>query len=109
MGNAIPAGRLNRLVKIQAQTSDQDDTGQPLNTWADVASVWADIRLPNGLETIKAGATVSIVQASVRIRYRTDVTAGMRVLQGPTVYEILAVMPDVAGRRFTDLACQVVA
>lgn len=108
MGTAMQAGRLNRLVTIQAPAAGQDAIGQPLPTWAEHVKVWADIRHPAGLETIKAGAVVSVVQASIRIRYRTDITAAMRVLDGSTVYQITAVLPDSAGRRRVDLACQVV-
>lgn len=109
MGPAMQAGRLNSLVIIQSRSAGQDATGQPLTTWADVATVWAHIRHPGGLEAIKADAVVSVVQASVRIRYRAGLTAGMRLLHGATVYEISAVLPDEAGRQWTDLVCQVVA
>ena len=101
-------GTLNRQVRIQAQTTTQDALGQPLLEWADVAIVWADIRMPKGMQAIKADASVSVAAASIRIRYRTDLNAGMRVLHGATVYQINAVLPDVAGRVFVDLACQVV-
>lgn len=77
--------------------------------WTDVASVWADIRMRSGLESIKAGAQVSVVQASIRIRYRSGLNAGLRVVHGLAAYEILAVQPDVARREYVDLICQVVS
>ena len=104
----MQAGRLNRRCILQAPGTTQDELGQPIPGWTDVATVWGDVRLRSGLESIKAGATVSVVQASVRIRYRTGINAGMRVLVDSVPYEVLAVQPDVGGREYVDLVCQVV-
>ena len=56
--------------------------------------------------TRKAGARVSAVQASVRIRRRADVTPAMRVMIGAVEYDIRAVVPVEDGRTFMDLACE---
>lgn len=99
---------LTHRVTIQSLTEGQDEIGQPITTWADVATVWADVRHPSGLSTIKADADVSIVKASVRIRHRADITSGMRLTHGGQAYDILAILPD--GRRmFLDLVCQAIA
>jgi len=103
------AGSLRNKVVIQQQASTTDDYGQPASTWTDVATVWADIRHQSGLESIKADSPASVVKASIRIRYRTDITAGMRAVHGTTVYDILAPLPDASGKQYTDLACQVVS
>jgi len=105
----MQAGRLNRRCLLQSPSTATDELGQPIPGWTDVATVWADIRMKSGLESIKAGAPVSVVQASVRIRYRTGINAGMRVLVDSVPYEVLAVQPDVGGREYVDLVCQVVS
>jgi SPP1 family predicted phage head-tail adaptor len=102
-------GKLNRLVTLQQPSTTQDAAGQPAPTWSDLASVWANIRYLSGMETIKAGAETAVVNASIRIRYRSDVTAAMRVSIGETVFQIKAVMPDEAGRQFVDLAVEVLS
>ncbi|MGO4304195.1 phage head closure protein [Cupriavidus sp. RAF12] len=99
-------GRLRNLVTIQRLVAGQDEIGEPVSTWVDVATVWANVAHKSGLESIKADAPVSVVQASIRIRYRTDIDAGMRALCGAAVYDIRAAIPDVAGRQFTDLVCE---
>lgn len=104
----MQAGRLNRRCVLQAPGTAQDELGQPIPGWTDVATLWADIRMKSGLESIKAGAPVSVVAASVRIRYRAGVNAGMRVVHNLQAYDIKAVMPDVSGREFLDLVCEVV-
>ena len=104
----MQAVRLNRRCILQAPGTAQDELGQPIPGWTDVATVWGDVRLRSGLESVKAGAVVSTVQASVRIRYRKGINAGMRVLVDSVPYEFLAVQPDVGGREYVDLVCQVV-
>lgn len=103
----LRAGTLNRKVTIQQQTSSQDAGGQPLEVWTPVATVWADIRNPTGMGAIRADAQAAVVKTSIRIRWRTDIEAGMRVVHGTTIYEIGAVLPDHAGREFVDLVCGV--
>ena len=101
--------RLNRLVTLQQLVDGQDSIGQPVQTWEDLAQVWANIRYLNGIESIKAGGETSVAKASIRIRYRTDVTATMRVSIGETVFQIKAVLPDESGKQHVDLACEVLA
>lgn len=105
----MQAGRLNRRCTLQAPGTTTDALGQPIPGWTDVATVWGDIRMKSGLEAIKAGASVSVVQASIRVRYRAGITAGMRVVHNLTNYNITAVMPDVGGREYVDLVAEVVA
>ena len=104
----MQAGRLNRRCTLQAPGTTQDELGQPIPGWTDVATVWGDVRLRSGLESIKAGATVSVVQASIRVRYRAGITAGMRVVHNLQAYNIVAVLPDVGAREYIDLVCEVV-
>lgn len=103
----MQAGRLNRRCTLQQPGTATDEIGQPIPGWTDVATVWADIRMRSGLESIKAGAPVSVVAASIRIRYRAGINAGMRVTHGGSIYNITAVLPDVARREFLDLICEV--
>ena len=104
----MQAGRLSRRCVIQTPSTTTDALGQPIPGWTDVATVWGDVRLRSGLESIKAGASVSTVQASIRIRYRAGINAGMRIVHNLTAYNITAVQPDVGGREFVDLVAEVV-
>lgn len=99
---------LNSRVMLQRPDVGHDGIGQPTDVWLDVAPLWARIRHLSGLETVKADAPTSIVKASIRLRYRLGLTAGMRVVHKTTVYSVLAILPDEAKKEFVDLACQVV-
>lgn len=109
MAACKPVPVLNRRVTLQQRSTSQDALGQPVETWSDVATVWADIRHPSGLSAIKADADVSLVKASIRIRYRAGLDAGMRAVHGTVVYDIQAVLPDEAERLYVDLVCVRVA
>lgn len=101
----ISAGQLNQRVTLQQRDAGSDALGQPLTTWTDVATVAADVRMPSGLETIRAGADVSILKTSIRIRWRVGVNAGMRAVHRGTVYDVRVVLPDPQ-RVFLDLVCE---
>lgn len=103
----LRAGSLKDRITIQRHTQAKDDWGTPIpgpGAWTELAKVWADVKHPSGLGAIKADADVSIVRASIRIRRRADVDAGMRVLFGAGVYDIKAVLPGPV-RDYVDLVC----
>lgn len=105
-------GRLNRRVVIQARDeSAVDSYGQPVENWTTFATVWAAVLFVSGvrvgLEAVKGGALASTPPATIRIRFRTDITAAMRVVDGSTIYNIQSVLPNFANKEFTDLVCEV--
>ncbi|MGA0584327.1 MAG: phage head closure protein [Castellaniella sp.] len=102
------AGPLNSRVAIQRLTQVQDETGQVIEDWVAVADVWADIRHLSGLETVRQGVSASEVRASVRIRWRDDVTSAMRLVANGKTYEIEAVLPSARTKEFIDLTCKVI-
>lgn len=104
----MKAGLLNRKIAIQSFGSGVDAIGQPIESWSTFAQPWANIRFLNGVESVKADAEVSVSKASIRIRYRQDITEAMRVVYNGITYQIKAVLPDEAGRDHVDLSCEVV-
>ena len=104
----VQAGALNSRVTIKSPTATQDSAGQPIPTWAEVATVWANIRHLNGVESIKAGAESSVVKASIRIRRRPGIDASMRAYHGTSIYSIKAILPDEVDLDKIDLVCEVV-
>lgn len=102
------AGDLTSRIVITRATAG-DGWGEPTDGLGpEVARVWANIRHLSGAQAIKADAVTSTVRVSIRIRLRSDITAGMRIAHGPTNYVIKAVLPDAARRVFMDLVCEVV-
>lgn len=100
------AGKLNRRVPILRSETSRAGGGQPIAHWIEHAKLWADVAMQSGVGAIKADGDVSIVKASVRVRFRTDIVAGMRLVMHGIVFEVKAVLPDVKRRDYLDLVCQ---
>lgn len=104
----MKAGTLRNRIHIQRRTGGKDGWGSPLpDGWESLtpSRIAANVKHLSGVSTIKASADTSIVRASIRIRRRTDVDAGMRVVFGAQVYEIEAVLPGET-REHIDLVCK---
>lgn len=107
----LPIGSLNRLITVQAKQSGVDAAGQPISTWTDVATDWANINGETGMASIRKtlprdGVSMSLDAYSFRVRFRTDIAAGMRVLYEGATFDILQVRMDYARRVWTDLVCE---
>lgn len=105
----LAAGALNRRVTIQRRADGYDEAGQPVTTWEDVATVWANIAGQTGMGAItraQDGVGASIERYSIRIRYREGLDAGMRVVHGSQVFDVRQVRMDFDRREFTDLVCE---
>ena len=106
--STLRAGQLRDRITIQRRLSG-GGLGQPSNTWEDVlpGPIWANIRFGSGSEAIRAGQVASKAQASIRIRWRTGITAEMRAVCDGVEYAIKAVLPDRQRREYVDLVCEV--
>jgi SPP1 family predicted phage head-tail adaptor len=70
--------------------------------------VWGSVVQLKGVEKVKGGTSIDIGSASIRIRYRTDVTNGDRVVAlsaDGQVFNVNSVLPNAASREYTDLVC----
>jgi SPP1 family predicted phage head-tail adaptor len=108
-------GKFNRRVRIERRTEQKNPaTGQEIDAWVEVATVWADVLMLSGKEVLLADSDVASATASIRIRYRTDLDNGMRavllkfvagVAVDDVIFNIGKPLPDHAGREYTDLPC----
>jgi SPP1 family predicted phage head-tail adaptor len=106
------AGPLRYSVTIQqlvAGSPQQKPSGEPDKSWTALATVAADIRPLRGQALFAAQQVGSRVDTEIDLRYSSEVSgvsAGMRVLHGSTVYDIVSVPPlePARGGRFT-LSC----
>lgn len=75
----IPAGILDQRVTLQTATVTRDAVGGPVETWADTATVWAAVRPLSARQVAQAQQVSADVRKAVTIRWRSGVTAAMRV------------------------------
>lgn len=100
---------MNHRVVLLRREAGRDSVGQPIDTWAALPAIWADVRFQTGAEVLRAGAETTIVKASIRIRARTDVTAAMHVRYLGVEYDIKSALPDSKDRQFMFLVCESVS
>lgn len=99
------AGDLNLKVSLQRKTSGKDSLGQPIDVWTEYANVWGGVLQISGKEKVTGGTQVDTGTASIRIRYRIDVNNGDRAIAQGVIFNISSVLPNVASREYTDMAC----
>ena len=80
----LDSGSLRHRVLIQEPAVDSAFDGAGSEAWTTVADVWADVQdvLPSRGERLADGLNIATRPARVRIRYRDDIKANMRVLVG---------------------------
>ena len=108
MSNYVAAQKLNRKVTIQRNDFTRDSWGQTVKVWVTVCRPWADILFQTGRafanrESVAGGKEVTTGIGSVRIRWRTGIDAGMRLLIGGVPYDIVNAIRDERDHRFLDL------
>lgn len=104
----LAAGSLLHRVTFQKKTLTQDASGQVLDVWSNYVTVWANVKGFTGSGAInhemQAGGTeVSRGRSSIRIRWREDITADMRVLHRGRIYDIRDVCPEWDTGEFVDI------
>lgn len=75
----IPSGELDQRVTLQTATVTRDAVGGPVETWADTITVWASVRPLTAKQIARAAQVSADVRKAVTIRYRSGITAAMRV------------------------------
>jgi len=74
------AGALRHRITIQSKTITADDYGGPVETWADVATVWASVEPLQGRELANAQTVNAETTTRIRMRYLAGVTADDRIV-----------------------------
>lgn len=101
------SGMLRHRLTLQKRVETQDPvTGELTHTWTTVAEIWGKVEALSGREFISAQALQSKVTAKIRIRYRDDIDASMRISHRGKIYNIEAVLPDnISGLEWITLPC----
>lgn len=102
------AGRLRHRVTVQqlvAGSPQQKATGEPDESWTDFISVWASVEPITGNERFLAQQHLSQVTTKINMRYRSGITASMRVVFGQAIYNIHAILNWEERNRELTLLC----
>lgn len=114
MPSILKAGELNRRIRIEYKSATQDATyGTETIVWRSLvnapgsptvaASIPAQVQdvLPGRSEAVRQGLEVARNQTRIRIRYRSDVDAGMRIVVLGDSEEVFQIVggPSMLGRK----------
>jgi SPP1 family predicted phage head-tail adaptor len=88
------AGPLRHHCTIQRAETITRPGGGRVELWTDIIKIWAEITLPSGRVAVAADQLTAEITAEIRIRYRTDISAGMRIIHKSTTYKVEAALAD---------------
>ena len=106
----VEIGRLNHRVTVQSRTTTTDAYGQQLDTWSDLATVWANIKPIGGRERLRAMAMESTLTHTVMVRYRAAFTppilmGARRIAYQGRIFNIVAARDVDEGRTHIIFDC----
>lgn len=100
-------GKMRHPVTIRALQMVQDpQTGEMVEGWEDLATVWASIEGIWGREYMAASAERALTSHRITMHHRDDLTADMRLYSAPTEYQVKAILPN-NDRSFLTVMCEV--
>jgi len=104
----MQAGRLDKRVKISHLVTGSpavDDFGAPNTSWEELDTVWAAVEPISGREFWAQQQVQSEISVRIRIRYRNDVTVGMKAEYNGKTYMIKTIIDYQESHRELQLMC----
>ena len=98
----MQAGRLNKRIVISQLISGSpavDEFGQPNTVWDEVDTVWGAIEPLTGREFWAQQQVQSEITGKIRIRYRNDISAGMKAEYSGKTYMILSIIDPLEAHK----------
>jgi len=87
----MKAGDLNKVITFRNKSIAYNGYNEPIETWADAASVWAKIVNTGGKEFYAAQKKNAETEAVFKVRYTKRVNERMQIKYGNRTYEILSI------------------
>lgn len=106
----MDAGQLNSRVTLQSRVTTQDTAGGQVETWVDVATVWASIAPATGRELLSAQVLHIDAPRTITLRWQPifanpQTVAAMRIRYGSRVFDIHSSVNEDEARRWLTLLC----
>jgi len=99
-------GDLRHRVTIERNDGATDVGGGTGEDWVLVATVWAQVEQFQSSPAAHAGRAAERFSLRATVRYRTDITAGMRLTYEGEIFRIRAVSDPEQRKRFLALSCE---
>lgn len=101
-------GKKRHRITFQEEVRTADGAGGFFSAWQNIAgepTVWAEIEPVSATEALRFRQLQQTITHRIRIRFRSDVTAAMRIVKGARIFRIRAVFdPQERGQVLEILA-----
>lgn len=102
---------LDRRCTIEVPTVTQGDYGEPINSWALLATVWCNVQddLPSKSEAVQQGLVIAKNRARIRFRYLATVTSACRItIRGATdrTFNIVGGPAELGNHQYHEVYCE---
>ncbi len=87
----VESGKLDRTLELLNLTKVADDYGQEIETFAKVATIYAQRLEMRTQDAARAGGRETFSMARYLVRWRAGLSTGMRIRTDGKLYEIIAV------------------
>lgn len=97
---------LRRRLTLEEMQRVSDDGGGFVESWAAVATIFANVRPVGGRESVEHDRLAGRITHEVVLRYRAGVVPAMRFRSEARIYEILAATDVEERRRWLKCLCE---
>jgi SPP1 family predicted phage head-tail adaptor len=84
-------GAMHRRLTLEAPSRTGDEAASASTVWISLGLVWAAVVSRSAREIVDADAKRARITHEIHLRWRADITAAMRLRDGPAIYEIRGV------------------
>ena len=85
------AGKLDRRIALMRRTTSYNAANEPIETYASVATMWANVQHHSVKEMNEASAVRASKNTRFLVRYRTDITEMDRIRHDSKDYAIVGI------------------
>lgn len=104
----MDSNKLRARVALYLPAAGVDAEGQPAGAMQLLDVVPADVRYDSGLGAIRSGADLSVLRASIRVRYLAAALTVKWARHAGVTFNVLSVLPDEGRQEWLDLVCEAV-
>lgn len=87
----VESGKLDRQLELLAPATVADEYGQEIDTFVKVTTIYAQRLEMRTQDAARAGARDTFTMARFQIRWRENITTGMRIRTDGKLYDIVAI------------------
>jgi SPP1 family predicted phage head-tail adaptor len=99
-------GKLRHRIIFQTKTISYDSYNEPLETWTDSFTVWAEVVNSSGKELYYAQKVCAETSIVFKVRYNPEITGIMRVIYNNCIFDILSVIDSNGAKKELQIAAK---